>query len=153
MNKFFEAVGIALSAIWANKLRSFMTVLGNIVAVTSIIAVVTLIQGMNVYVTNAVLSGVGADNFTIQRAPVIRTQEDEERIRNNPRLTMVEAQAVRKFSDNISAVAGQANASAATVTAKRAMIFMSCLLPGSARVCRAARRTATSRDRQGRGSR
>ncbi|HEX2457886.1 MAG TPA: ABC transporter permease [Vicinamibacterales bacterium] len=112
MNKFFEAVGIALSAIWANKLRSFMTVLGNIVAVTSIIAVVTLIQGMNVYVTNAVLSGVGADNFTIQRAPVIRTQEDEERIRNNPRLTMVEAQAVRKFSDNISAVAGQANASA-----------------------------------------
>ena len=87
MNKFFEAIGIALSAIWANKLRSFMTVLGNIVAVTSIIAVVTLIQGMNVYVTNAVLSGVGADNFTIQRYPVIRTQEDEERIRNNPRLT------------------------------------------------------------------
>ena len=110
MNKFFEAIGIALSAIWANKLRSFMTVLGNIVAVTSIIAVVTLIQGMNVYVTNAVLSGVGADNFTIQRYPVIRTQEDEERIRNNPRLTMVEASAVRKFSDNISAVAGQANA-------------------------------------------
>src|SRR5262245_26498961 len=110
MNKFFEAIGIALSAIWANKLRSFMTVLGNIVAVTSIIAVVTLIQGMNVYVTNAVLSGVGADNFTIQRFPVIRTQEDEERIRNNPRLTMGEASAVRKFSDNISAVAGQATA-------------------------------------------
>ena len=121
MNKFFEAIGIALSAIWANKLRSFMTVLGNIVAVTSIIAVVTLIQGMNVYVTNAVLSGVGADNFTIQRYPVIRTQEDEERIRNNPRLTMVEAAAVRKFSDNIRAVAGQANANARCTVSDRSL--------------------------------
>jgi putative ABC transport system permease protein len=110
MNQFLEAIGIALSAIWSNKLRSFLTVLGNIVAVTSIIAVVSLIQGMNEYVTNAVLSGVGADNFTIQRFPVVRTQEDEERIRNNPRITVVEAAAVRKYSDKISAVAGQANA-------------------------------------------
>jgi putative ABC transport system permease protein len=110
MNQFLEAVGIALSAIWANKLRSFLTVLGNIVAVTSIIAVVSLIQGMNEYVTHAVLSGVGADNFTIQRMPVVRTQEDEERVRNNPRVTMADAEAVRKYSDNISAVAGQANA-------------------------------------------
>ena len=68
MNQFYEAAVIALGAIWANKLRSFLTVLGNIVAVTSIIAVVSLVQGMNGYVTNAILSGVGADNFTIQRA-------------------------------------------------------------------------------------
>ena len=47
VNQFLEAAVIALSAIWANKLRSFLTVLGNIVAVTSIIAVVSLIQGMN----------------------------------------------------------------------------------------------------------
>ena len=47
MNKFFESALIALDAIWSVKLRSFMTVLGNIVAVTSIIAVVSLIQGLN----------------------------------------------------------------------------------------------------------
>ena len=47
MNKYLDAAGIALSAIWASKLRSLMTVLGNIVAVTSIIAVVSLIQGLN----------------------------------------------------------------------------------------------------------
>ena len=45
MNKYLDAAGIALSAIWAAKLRSLMTVLGNIVAVMSIIAVVSLIQG------------------------------------------------------------------------------------------------------------
>ena len=72
VNQFFEAAMIALGAIWANKLRSFLTVLGNIVAVTSIIAVVSLVQGMNGYVTTAILSGVGADNFTIQRMPVVR---------------------------------------------------------------------------------
>jgi putative ABC transport system permease protein len=110
MNQFLEAVVIALSAIWTNKLRSFLTVLGNIVAVTSIIAVVSLIQGMNAYVSNAIVSGVGADSFTIQRMPVIRTAEDEERVRNNPRLTIDEGDAVRRFSDNIAAVAAQAGA-------------------------------------------
>src|SRR5262245_27817099 len=115
MNLFLEAAFIALGAIWSNKLRSFLTVLGNIVAVTSIIAVVSLIQGMNGYVTDAIVSGVGADNFTIQRFPVIRTQEDEERIRNNPPLKLVEAAAVRGFSDNIGAVAAQANASGRAV--------------------------------------
>jgi putative ABC transport system permease protein len=112
MNQFLEAAGIALGAIWANKLRSFMTVLGNIVAVTSIIAVVSLVQGMNEYVTKAIVSDVGADNFTIQRMPIIRTQADEERVRNNPRLTLTEASAVRKFGDNVGAVAAQSSSSA-----------------------------------------
>src|SRR6185295_13395147 len=112
MFQFLEAAGIALDAIWSNKLRSFLTVLGNIVAVTSIIAVVSLVQGMNEYVTKAIVSDVGADNFTIQRMPVIRTQADEERVRNNPRLTLTEASAVRKSSENVGAVAAQTNGSA-----------------------------------------
>ena len=109
MNQFLESAGIALQAIWSNKLRSFLTVLGNIVAVTSIIAVVTLIQGMNEYVTNAIVTDVGADNFTIQRNPVIRTAEDEERVRNNPPITTDDAEAVREFNDHITAVATQGN--------------------------------------------
>jgi putative ABC transport system permease protein len=115
VNQFYEAAKIALGAIWSNKLRSFLTVLGNIVAVTSIIAVVSLVQGMNGYVTTAILSGVGADNFTIQRMPVVRTEADEERVRNNPRITLAEAGAVRKYSENVGAVAAQAQ-SRATVT-------------------------------------
>ena len=115
MNQFIEAAIIALGAIWSNKLRSFLTVLGNVVAVTSIIAVVSLVQGMNGYVTTAILSDVGADNFTIQRTPVIRSQQDEERVRNNPRLTLEEADAVRRYSSNVSAVAAQASAGASAV--------------------------------------
>jgi putative ABC transport system permease protein len=120
MNQFLEAAFIALGAIWSNKLRSFLTVLGNIVAVTSIIAVVSLVQGMNEYVTNAIVSDVGADNFTIQRMPVIRTQADEDRVRNNPRVTVQEAVAIRKYSENVAAVAAQASASARRSRGSRA---------------------------------
>jgi putative ABC transport system permease protein len=112
MHQFLEAAGIALGAVWANKLRSFLTVLGNIVAVTSIIAVVSLVQGMNEYVTNAIVSDVGADNFTIQRMPVLRTQADEDRVRNNPRLTLQEAAVIRRYSENIGALSAEASASA-----------------------------------------
>jgi len=112
VNQFFEAAAIALNAIWTNKLRSFLTVLGNIVAVTSIIAVVSLVQGMNAYVSDAIISDVGADNFTIQRIGVTRTEEEEEKARGNPRITLDDARAVRRYSDNISAVAAQAGAGA-----------------------------------------
>jgi len=52
-----------------------MTVLGNIVAVTSIIAVVSLIQGMNGYVADAILRDVGVGTFKIERVGVV-TDED-----------------------------------------------------------------------------
>ena len=75
MNQIVDSIVIALQAIWANKLRSFMTVLGNIVAVTSIVTVVTLIQGMNGMVADAIVSDVGADSFTIQRRPPILNED------------------------------------------------------------------------------
>ena len=78
-----EMVRIALSAIWANKLRSFLTILGNIVAVTSIITLVSLIQGITEEVTDVILSEVGADAFQVDRRGIIRSEEDMERTRNN----------------------------------------------------------------------
>src|SRR6266850_4659686 len=93
-----ESIRLALATIWGNKLRSVMTVLGNIVAVTSIVTVVSLIQGMNSMVANAIVTDVGADGFTIQRRPVTRTEDEEERTRNNPNITLSEANAVKAFS-------------------------------------------------------
>ena len=88
MNKFFESAMIALDAIWSSKLRSFMTVLGNIVAVTSIIAVVSLIQGLNASVKEAILNQAGADSFNIQQFPITRSDEEFEKVRSNPRITL-----------------------------------------------------------------
>src|SRR5580765_1299386 len=104
MNKIFESALIALDAIWSAKLRSFMTVLGNIVAVTSIIAVVSLIQGLNASVKSAILNQAGADSFNIQQFPVTRSDEEFDKVRNNPRVTLQDARAVRRSGDLISAV-------------------------------------------------
>src|SRR5687768_1704982 len=108
MNQIFESIFIALQSIWSNKLRSFMTVLGNIVAVTSIVTVVALIQGMNAYVTNAIVSDVGADSFTIQQFGVVTSDEEFDKIRNNPRINLDEADAIRRFSPLVAAVMAQA---------------------------------------------
>jgi len=110
MNKIFESALIALDAIWSAKLRSFMTVLGNIVAVTSIIAVVSLIQGLNASVKSAILNQAGADSFNIQQFPVTRSDEEFEKVRGNPRISMDDMRAIRRYnSDLIAGVMADSN--------------------------------------------
>ena len=111
MNKFYESARIALSAIWAAKLRSFMTVLGNIVAVTSIIAVVSLIQGLNASVKGAILNQAGADSFNIQQFPPTLSDEEFDKIRGNPRITLLDARAIRRYSTLAAAVMADSNGS------------------------------------------
>jgi len=110
MNKIFESAMIALDAIWSAKLRSFMTVLGNIVAVTSIIAVVSLIQGLNASVKQAILNQAGADSFNIQQFPITRSDEEFDKVRGNPRITMADARAIRRYSELVTAVMADAAA-------------------------------------------
>jgi putative ABC transport system permease protein len=101
MNKFFESALIALDAIWSAKLRSLMTVLGNIVAVTSIIAVVSMIQGLNASVKQAILNQAGADSFNIQQFPITRSDEEFDKVRGNPRITLDDMRAVRRYSSDL----------------------------------------------------
>jgi putative ABC transport system permease protein len=110
VNQFIESAKIALAAIWAAKLRSFMTVLGNIVAVTSIIAVVSLIQGLNASVKQAILNQAGADSFNIQQFPLTRSDDEFEKVRSNPRITLMDARAIRRYSSLVSAVMADATA-------------------------------------------
>ena len=104
VSQFQESAGIALAAIWASKLRSFMTVLGNIVAVTSIIVVVALIHGLNVAVQDAILNQAGADSFSVQQFPVTFSEEEFEKFRYNPLITAADATAIRRYSPLASAV-------------------------------------------------
>ncbi len=105
MYQIFDAILIALDSIWVNKLRSFMMVLGNIVAVMSIIAVVSLIQGMNVYVGNAILREIGVGTFRIDKVGVVtEEQQEEEAWRRNPDVKVSDMRAVTGFSPLIAAV-------------------------------------------------
>jgi putative ABC transport system permease protein len=73
--EFKEAVKIALQSLWANKLRSVLTLLGVVIGVTSVIAVVTLVNGANTYVTTK-FSSYGADVFTVSKMPQIITSSE-----------------------------------------------------------------------------
>ena len=111
MRRAVDLTVIALQAIWANKLRSLLTVLGNIVAVASIIAVVSLIQGVNEEVSGAIVSQFGADSFSIQRRGMVMTEEDIERARNNPLITLDDAEAIRRLADSVDSVMAQSGRS------------------------------------------
>src|ERR1700722_4013084 len=74
--EFKEGFRIALQSLWANKLRTVLTLLGVVIGVASVIAVVTLINGANVYVATKV-NRVGADVFTVSKSPAIVTSYSE----------------------------------------------------------------------------
>ncbi len=73
---FGEAVRIATASLWAHKLRSVLTLLGVVIGVTSVIAVVSIVNGMNRYVAEKVFN-LGADVFLVNRGPVIITNIDQ----------------------------------------------------------------------------
>ena len=63
-----EAIRIALQSLWANKLRTVLTLLGVVIGVASVIAVVTLVNGANVYVATKI-NRYGANTFTLSKQP------------------------------------------------------------------------------------
>jgi putative ABC transport system permease protein len=68
--EFGEAVKIALQSLWANKLRSFLTLLGVVIGVAAVIMVITLVNGANKFVATKIY-GFGADVFTASKQPAV----------------------------------------------------------------------------------
>jgi len=94
-----EGVRIAYHALLANKLRTILTLLGNIVGIMSVIAVVSLLGGIDLYMRTEVASE-GSNLFTIQRVNFFQAIEDFEKfidkVMHNPTLTRDDADALRE---------------------------------------------------------
>jgi putative ABC transport system permease protein len=73
---FGEAAKIAMASLWAHKLRTVLTLLGVVIGVTSVIAVVSLIGGLNAYVAEKVFN-LGADVFLVSRGPLVTLNVDD----------------------------------------------------------------------------
>src|SRR5258708_2273151 len=56
----FETIGLALKAILSNRLRSFLTILGIVIGVTSVILLISLVTGLKTYITGQI-SGLGSN--------------------------------------------------------------------------------------------
>ncbi len=89
-----EGVRIALESLRSHKLRTFLTLLGNIVGTMSVIAVVSVIGGIDLYARQEVLDE-GTNVFTVQRINPVEFLTDMDafiRSLNNPRLTLQDQQ-------------------------------------------------------------
>ena len=71
-----EAIRIALQSLWANKLRSVLTLLGVVIGVASVIAVVTFVNGINGYVAEKIFN-LGADVFIVSKTANVITNADQ----------------------------------------------------------------------------
>src|ERR1044071_6613976 len=93
---FLDYVGVAVDSLRANKLRSFLTLLGIIIGITSIISVISIIQGLNRYWKEKV-SNFGPNTFVITQFP-ITTDLDKlyEMIRRNPDVHSDVAEYIRR---------------------------------------------------------
>lgn len=87
-----EGILIALRSLIANKLRSILTLIGVIIGVMTVIAVVSIISGMNRYV-EAEISSMGSTTFLIRKFGLITSDEQwwEQRQRKNLSLDDMEA--------------------------------------------------------------
>jgi putative ABC transport system permease protein len=94
---FLEYISVALDSLRTNKLRSFLTLLGITIGITSIISVISLIQGMDKYWKTKV-SNFGPNTFVITQFPII-TDFDKfiEAMRRNPDVHAEDAEAIRRF--------------------------------------------------------
>jgi putative ABC transport system permease protein len=71
-----EAIRISLQSLWANKLRSVLTLLGVVIGVAAVIAVVTFVNGINGYVAERIFR-LGADVFIVGKMSAVITNADQ----------------------------------------------------------------------------
>jgi len=97
---FWEAGRIAIDSLNKSKLRSFLTLLGIILATTTLISVTALIHGMNLYIADKV-SNMGADGFRIVRMSWIGPQDPKKLLlmsKRNPQIKREEYAFIRDHS-------------------------------------------------------
>src|SRR4030065_863425 len=109
-----ESFTMALVSLRANKLRTFLTLVGIIIGVLTIIAVVSVIQGLNNYVYTK-MSFFGANDFSVQKFSMIGTSlKDFREQMKRKDLTLVERDLIRAHSPSCELV-GASTATSQTV--------------------------------------
>ncbi len=100
-----EALALAARQVWSHKLKSFFSVVGVIIGITFLIAVITLVEGMNRYVQEDFAGSIfGVNTFSVVRRPQIQTgrisREEQRRWAQAPYLDLADAAVVRRAVDD-----------------------------------------------------
>jgi putative ABC transport system permease protein len=109
---YSEAFKIALQAIFSHKLRAFLTLIGIIIGVASVVLVGAAISGLNTYVIDRVSKVLGVNHFMIGRMANVGPLSEEEwekRNRRNKRLTLDDYEWVRANCPRCQEVGAEVN--------------------------------------------
>ena len=96
---------LALDSLRAHKLRSFLTLLGVILAVTTLVSVMSVIAGLNFYIADKV-ANLGANVMVIDRFGIITSQDAWVKAQKRPLITMEDFERYRDTAKVPKAVAG-----------------------------------------------
>jgi len=116
---FTETLKLALAAIWAHKLRSFLTLLGMIIGVAAFMVVFSVLQGFNTYIDEKI-AGIGSNTFTVQRFNFDDFKDTDtiaEAQRRNKELTLDDIEFIRSRMQIIKEIGAKAGGNRRTVRA------------------------------------
>jgi putative ABC transport system permease protein len=103
---FAETLKLSLDALRAHKLRSFLTLLGVILAVMTLVTVMSVIAGLNFYVASRV-ANLGANVFIVDRFGIITSQDAWIKAQKRPLLTFEEFERLRDSMKIVTAVGAE----------------------------------------------
>jgi putative ABC transport system permease protein len=102
---FNETLKLALDSVRAHKLRSFLTLLGVILAVATLVSVMSVIAGLNKYISDRV-ADLGANVFVVDRFGIITSLDAYRKAQKRPLITMEEFERYRDSNQLAKQVAG-----------------------------------------------
>ncbi len=102
---FVETLKLALDSLRAHKLRSFLTLLGVILAVATLVSVMSVIAGLNKYIADKV-ADLGANVFVIDRFGIITSEDEWVKAQKRPLITVEEFERFRDTTQIAKQVAG-----------------------------------------------
>ena len=91
----WEGFKIALTAIWAHKLRAFLTALGILMGVTTVIAMLSIVGGVNQQVVSE-LNSIGVNVFYVQKFPALMISTNRRKWASRQDLDMEQAREIRR---------------------------------------------------------
>ena len=101
-----ETLRMALDTLRAHKLRSYLTLLGIILAVMTLVSVMSVVNGLNLYVTDRV-ANLGANAFVVDRFGIITNAQELARAQRRPLLRVDDYEALAsqlQLSQNVAAI-------------------------------------------------
>ena len=108
---FVETLKLALDALRTHKLRSFLTLLGVILAVTTLVSVMSVIAGLNFYVADRI-ANLGANTYLIHRFGIITSEDAWIKAQKRPLITMDEYTRLNESMKTARQIAGEEDQSA-----------------------------------------